>query len=52
MFEHKPKSLAIQVVPDPEYAKVWAGKQTKQQLDALEKVQFTPRSSPCFCGTR
>ena len=48
MYEHlNLKAWPFQVVPDEEFARVWAGrKQTKQQIDQLVKrMQFTPKSS-------
>lgn len=41
------RAWPFQTVPDPEYARVWAGrKQTKTQLDLLfRKMQIAPRSS-------
>jgi hypothetical protein len=41
------KAWPFQTVPDPDFAKIWAGrKQTKLQLDALlRKMQLVPKSS-------
>lgn len=47
MYEHlNLKAWPFQIVPDPEFATIWAGRrQTKVQLDRLLwKMQFAPRS--------
>ena len=47
MYEHlNLKAWPFQVVPDPEFATVWAGRrQTKKQLERLLwKMQFAPKS--------
>jgi hypothetical protein len=47
VYEHlNLKAWPFQVVPDPEFAAIWAGRrQTKRQLERLLwKMQFTPKS--------
>lgn len=48
MYEHlNLKAWPFQIIPDEEFAKIWAGRaQTKKQLDLLVKqMQFIPKSS-------
>lgn len=47
MYEHlNLRAWPFQIVPDPEFAEIWVGRQqTKQQLDRLiQKMQFAPKS--------